>query len=98
MRLMYKLNSSGYYIPGEDFYAESVGENCTDIPPLDGDGRGMYKPRFVDGEWVEEGRAPEIEPSPPTIEEKISKLEEENEQLKNSVAFMEDMIVILTMP
>lgn len=98
MKLMYRLSSSGYYIPGEDFYAEFVGDNCTDIPPLDEYGRGMYKPRFVDGKWIEEGQAPEQRPQPPTTDEKVAALEQQNEQLKNSVAFLEDMIVILTMP
>ena len=35
---------------------------------------------------------------PPSLEEETKMLKEENEQLKNSIAFMEDMIVILTMP
>lgn len=98
MRLMYRVDRNGYYIPGEDFFSEHVEANSTDVPPLDSEGRGMYNPRFVEGVWVEEGQAPELEPQPPTTDEKVAALEQQNEQLKNSVAFLEDMIVILTMP
>ena len=37
-------------------------------------------------------------PKPPTLEEETKLLKEENEQLKSSVANLEDMLVILTMP
>lgn len=70
-----------------------VPDDCVEPQPP-----SYYKARWQGEEWIEVGHAPEQEPQPPTTDEKVATLEQQNEQLKNSVAFLEDMIVILTMP
>jgi hypothetical protein len=68
-----------YYRYDEDFYfvgmeLEDGGEFTTDIRPPD----GLYKARFVDGEWVETGEPPTITDADltPTFEERLKACEE----------------------
>lgn len=70
-----------------------VPEDCVEEKPP-----SYYKAKWQDCEWVEAGQEPEEPAHIPTNDEKVATLEQQNEQLKNSVAFLEDMIVILTMP
>ena len=70
-----------------------VPDDCVEAKPP-----SYYKAQWRENEWHETGQAPVAEPQPPTTEEKVANLEEENEDLKSSIAFLEDMIVILTMP
>lgn len=108
MKLLYRVDENGYYIPGEDYFAEKPDANSTDVPPIDPEGRGMYKPRLVDGGWVDEGLPPKPQPIMPTIEDKVAALERENRMLRlqnetiaNQYQFLEDVItemIVSTLP
>lgn len=111
MKIYYKFDAQGYFLPGEDVIVSVGGENpignYTEKPPML-NGKGMYKPRFVAGEWVEEGQAPEPQPVEPTVDEKVSALERDNQllRLQNDVLadqyqFLEDVVtemIVTTMP
>lgn len=99
MKLLYRFDEKGYYIPGEDYIGQNPVGNSTDIPPIDPEGRGMYKPRFVDGKWVEEGAPPVVQTPQLTLEEKITALEKDNKTLRLQISaaveqnqFLEDVV------
>ncbi|MCY8347585.1 hypothetical protein MOC74_19265 [Bacillus haynesii] len=58
MRLIYKYDSKMNYVPSENMIindGEDIPEGYTDIPPVNPDGAGMYKPVFDKdkSEWRE---------------------------------------------
>ena len=94
MKQVYRMDEEGFYI--EPVVIPQGGEmpsDCVEIPPP-----SFYKARWQGGQWIETGEAPEAVQPIPTIEERMEKLQQDNEKLASNVAYLEDMIVILTMP
>lgn len=91
MKQFYRMDPQGYYLPGLDYLAEYAEEGSTEVAPVTEEGKGMYKARFVSGEWIDEGTAPPPIPQEPTVPEEI-------DSLKIQVKELEDMVVFLTMP
>lgn len=89
MQKSYKIDADGFLIFGEDIFindGEEIPEGYVSIY-LDTSERGYFKPRFVNGEWVEGATQGEIDeitnvPTEPTLEEKFVQLEHENKLLK----------------
>ena len=90
----FRYDDAGYFIEPVEIF----GDELPDYVTLETWEEPCVKPRFVDGSWTDEGHLPEPSPTEMTVDEKIALLEKENMQLKNSVANLEDMVVMLTGP
>lgn len=51
--MFYDIDANGYFICDAP-HAKGVSANIVDVPPLNPDGTGMRKPRFVSGAWIDE--------------------------------------------
>lgn len=75
MKQVYKIDSEGYYI--KPLLVENTPSNCVEVAPPN----GLYKARYVEGQWVEGLSQSEVDslknvPQQPSAEDRISALEE----------------------
>lgn len=92
MKQFYKIDSEGYYIEPVIFYEDvEKSSDCIESPPP-----SFYKAKWQGGKWIETGHAPEAVVPPPTIEERMEKMQQENTELKSSVMMLEDIVMMLT--
>lgn len=75
MKQVYQIDSEGYYV--KPLLVENTPSNCVEEAPLN----GLYKAKYVDGQWIEGLSQAEVDllknaPQQPSAEERIAALEE----------------------
>lgn len=61
----------------DDFAFDEATEIGLDVSPA----QGFYLPKWNGTEWVEGGQAPEPQPTEPTLEERLSVVEDDTEAI-----------------
>ncbi|WP_445506387.1 hypothetical protein [Niallia sp. 03190] len=92
-----------YYILDQDGFldrivliqeGEEIPENSTDILPSYKDGKTYYKPKFIDGEWIEGASQEEITIMITPQTEKPVSVDEQNAQLAFELMSVQDKLDI----